>query len=111
MKKFSDFIIEKRMLFLIIISLISLFFMYKLTNLEVYTKFADLLPQGHEYIKLHNQIRSRFGGANTVIMVLQTKEGDIFNTTTLNYVEYNTPRPINQETLVTFIDKISQLIV
>jgi len=86
MKRFSDFIIERRMLFLIIISLTSLFFMYKLTKLEVYTKFADLLPQGHEYIKLHNQIRSRFGGANTIVMVLQVKEGDIFNTTTLQKV-------------------------
>jgi len=86
MKRFSDFIIERRMLFLIIISLTSLFFMYKITKLEVYTKFADLLPQGHEYIKLHNQIRSRFGGANTIVMVLQVKEGDIFNTTTLQKV-------------------------
>lgn len=65
MKKLSDFIIEKRIPILVIITLISLFFAYKLKDLEVYTKFSDLLPQGHEYIKVHNKIRSRFGGANT----------------------------------------------
>ncbi|MBW2553505.1 MAG: MMPL family transporter [Deltaproteobacteria bacterium] len=83
MKKISDFIIEKRLLVLTILSLISLFFAYKLKDIEVYTKFADLLPQGHEYIKVHNSIRAQFGGANTVNMVLQVREGDIFNPTTL----------------------------
>jgi predicted RND superfamily exporter protein len=83
MKKISDFIIEKRLLVLTILSLISLFFAYKLKDLKVYTKYADLLPQKHEYIKVHNSIRSQFGGANTVNMVLQVREGDIFNPTTL----------------------------
>ncbi|NOQ86664.1 MAG: hypothetical protein GQ554_07280, partial [Deltaproteobacteria bacterium] len=58
MKKLSDFIIEKRLSILVIITLISLFFLYQLKGLEVYTKYADLLPQGHEYIKVHNKIRS-----------------------------------------------------
>ncbi|MBW1839103.1 MAG: MMPL family transporter [Deltaproteobacteria bacterium] len=86
MKKFSDFIIEKRIPILIIISLISLLFVYKLKDLKVHTKFADLLPQKHEYIKVHNRIRAKFGGANTVTMVLKVKEGDIFNPTTLQRI-------------------------
>ena len=77
MKKLADFIIEKRLWIFTLISLISLFFLYKVKDLEVHTKFADLLPQGHEYIKVHNKIRAQFGGANTVNMVLQVREGDI----------------------------------
>jgi len=83
MKKLSDFIIEKRIWIVIIISFITLFFIYTIKDLKIYTKFADLLPQKHEYIKLHNRIRSQFGGANTVVMILQVREGDIFNPTTL----------------------------
>jgi len=86
MKKFSDFIIEKRIPVLITISLISIFFLYNLIKLKVYTKYADLLPQRHEYIKLHNMIRAQFGGANTVIILLQVREGDIFNSTTLQKI-------------------------
>ncbi|MEE8598109.1 MAG: hypothetical protein V3S69_01065, partial [Dehalococcoidales bacterium] len=56
-------------------------------EIKIYTKFADLLPQGHEYIKVHNRIRAKFSGANTVNMLLQVKEGDIFNTTTLQKVK------------------------
>ncbi len=87
MKKLADLIIEKRAWFLIIISLISLFFIYLLKDLKVHTKFADLLPQKHEYIKVHNRIRSQFGGANTVTMILQVREGDIFNPTTLQKIK------------------------
>ena len=87
MKKLSDFIIEKRIPILIIFSLISIFFAYNLIELKVYTKYADLLPQRHEYIKVHNSIRSKFGGANTVNMILQVREGDIFNPTTLQKVK------------------------
>jgi predicted RND superfamily exporter protein len=86
MEKISDFIIEKRIWFLTIISLLSLLFAYKVKDVKVYTKFADLLPQGHEYIKVHNEIRAQFGGANTVTMVLQVREGDIFNPTTLQKI-------------------------
>jgi predicted RND superfamily exporter protein len=87
MKKFADLIIEKRLWFLTGISLITLFFIFLLNDLRVYTKFADLLPQGHEYIKVHNKIRAKFGGANTVNMLLQVKKGEIFNTTTLQKVK------------------------
>ena len=86
MKKLADVIIERRLLFLPVISLISLFFLYKIKDLQVYTRFADLLPQGHAYIKVHNKIRAQFGGANTITMVLQVQEGDIFNSTTLQKI-------------------------
>ena len=86
MKKFSAFIIEKRIWILIAIIVLTLFFGYELINLKVYTKFADLLPQGHDYIKVHNKIRVQFGGANSVVMVLQVKHGDIFNPTTLKKI-------------------------
>jgi len=86
MKKLADFVIDKRGWFLAAISIITLFFLYQVKNLKVYTTFADLLPQNHEYIKVHNSIRSRFGGANSVTMVLQVKQGDIFNYTTLKKI-------------------------
>jgi len=87
MKKVADFIIEKRTIILIILSLVSLYFAYILKDLEVNTKYSDLLPQKHEYIKVHNRIRSQFGGANSVVMVLQVREGDLFNPTTLKKIK------------------------
>ncbi|NOQ86035.1 MAG: RND transporter, partial [Deltaproteobacteria bacterium] len=117
MKKFSDFIIEKRLLVLTILSLISLFFVYKVKDIEVYTKFADLLPQGHEYIEVHNRIRAQFGGANTVNMVLQVKKGDIFNPTTLQKIRditdelYLIPGVDRFKILSLAVDKLLDLVV
>jgi len=86
MKKLSDFIIENRLWILIGIFLLTLFFFYKSKDLKIHTKFADLLPQGHEYIKVYNSIRAKFGGASTVTMIFQVREGDIFNPTSLQKI-------------------------
>ena len=88
MKKFADFVIEKRGLVLGIFVAITFFFLFQIRAVKVYTKFADLLPQGHEYIKTYNSIRAKFGGANTVTMLLQVRTGDIFNPATLQKIRH-----------------------
>jgi predicted RND superfamily exporter protein len=88
MERFAEFCIRRRMLVLGIILLITLFFAYQVTRLKVTTVFDDLLPQGHEYIKVHNKFRHLFGGANYITIVVQVKKGDIFNRTTLEKIRY-----------------------
>ena len=90
MKKFAEFVMRQRRLFLFLILLVTLFFAYELTKLQVYTSFNDLLPQSHPYIKVHNQIRHIFGGANQVLIMVQVRKGDIFNTKTLEKVKWIT---------------------
>lgn len=52
----------------------------------MYSDFADLLPQGHDYIKLHNQIRDNFGGANNIIVGVEMEQGDIFTNERLAHI-------------------------
>jgi predicted RND superfamily exporter protein len=72
---------------LIAILLLTAFFAYQLRYLRVYTSFEDLLPQNHPFIKVHNDIRENFGGANQVLIMLQVRKGDIFNRETLGKVQ------------------------
>ncbi|MEQ8233174.1 MAG: MMPL family transporter, partial [Gammaproteobacteria bacterium] len=59
--------------------------------IEVYSRFADLLPAKHEYIKNYNRMKQTFGGANVVTMSLQVEgEGDIFTKKTLEKVKHLT---------------------
>ena len=81
---------QRRLLFLSLILLITLFFCYELTKLKVYTSFVDLLPQSHPYVKVHNRIRHIFGGANQVLIMVQVRKGDIFNQETLEKVKWIT---------------------
>jgi len=69
--------------FLSAILLLTVFFASRIPYLEMYSNFADLLPQEHPYIVLHNEVKDTFGGANNVVMAVSVEEGDIFNPDTL----------------------------
>jgi hypothetical protein len=84
------FIWRHRPIVLLIIALITVFWAYHARKVEMYSQFADLLPQGHDYIQAYNYHRETFGGANIVTLVLQVKEGDIFNAETLKKVRHLT---------------------
>ncbi len=60
------------------ILLLTLFFMSRIPALHIYTDFANLLPQQHPYIQLHNSIKDSFGGANVLVVGVEFEEGDIF---------------------------------
>ncbi len=99
MDRFCDFVIEKRTPILVAILVVTLFMLFQIINplapftgaplmkLRVDTNFADLLPQKHPYIQIHNKIRDTFGGANQVMIMVQVRKGDIFNRETLGKVK------------------------
>lgn len=62
-----------------IIFFITLFFASQIPGVKMYSDFADLLPQSHPYIELHNEIKESFGGANVVIVGVEVEQGDIFS--------------------------------
>jgi len=72
------------------ILLITAFFATHALRVEMYSQFADLLPQGHPYIKTYNHFRKTFGGANVVVLAVSVKQGDIFNRQTLQKIRYVT---------------------
>ena len=78
------------MLVLIIISVITIFFGYQCRNLSISTNFNDLLPQTHPYVKVHNEFRETFGGANFLVIMVSVKDGTIFNRETLEKIRYIT---------------------
>ena len=76
--------------YLICLAIATAFWGYQARNVEMYSQFADLLPQGHPYIQAYNEHRTTFGGANIVTAVLQVSEGDIFTKENLEKVRYLT---------------------
>jgi len=90
MERLADHVIEKRNIYLALAIIITIFFGWQCRKLSVKTIFADLLPQKHPYIKLHNEIRDKFGGANQVLIMVGVKNTgkykDIFNVETLTKI-------------------------
>jgi predicted RND superfamily exporter protein len=83
MNRVETFVFYHPKIFLSAIVLITVFFASRVPYVQMYSDFADLLPQKHPYIQLHNDIRDTFGGANNVIVAVVAREGDILNSDTL----------------------------
>jgi len=73
-------------LWLGVIAAITVYFAIQVPGVKMYSDFSDLLPQGHPYIQLHNEIRDDFGGANNIILSVEVEDGDIFTNETLRMI-------------------------
>ena len=65
---FDDLVFSSPKITLALILLVTMLFGMQVPGVRMYSDFADLLPQEHPYIQLHNEIRDSFGGANNIIM-------------------------------------------
>lgn len=81
--RFGNLLFDHRKVVLFILLLITCWFAYYIPTVRMLSDFADLLPQEHPYIKLHNSIRDTFGGANIITMAVEVEEGTIFDNDTL----------------------------
>ena len=90
MKKLADFVITRRLLVLMIITGITVYFGYQCRHLTIATNFNELLPQTHPYVHVHNEFRETFGGANFLVIMVSVQDGTIFNQKTLEKIRYIT---------------------
>jgi predicted RND superfamily exporter protein len=86
------FTLKHRKASLAVLGVLTAFFGYQATKVQMYSQFADLLPQAHPYIKAYNHFRTTFGGANIVSLSLEVKHGDIFTPETLQKIRYVTEK-------------------
>lgn len=85
--RLGDFLFDNRRKVLSLVMLVTLYFAWHIPLVKMVSDFADLLPQEHPYIKLHNQIRDNFGGANIVILGVEVQDGTIFTDETLARID------------------------
>lgn len=95
MERIAHFMLAQRHSIFGGIIALTLFFGYYASKLSVKTIYPDLLPQGHPYITVHNDIRNIFGGSNQVLIMVQVRDPkkggaykDVFNPDTLGKVKF-----------------------
>ena len=81
--RFGNLLFDHRKLVLLGVMLVTAWFAWHIPAVRMLSDFADLLPQQHPYIKLHNSIRDTFGGANIITMAVEVEEGTVFTNETL----------------------------
>jgi len=82
----GDRLIEHRFIISVVVLLITALFAYWTSLLKLETAFNELLPQTHPFVQTHNQYAATFGGANNITIMLQVKDGTIFNPETLSRI-------------------------
>ena len=79
-------LIRWRVAALAIVAVLTAFFAMHAARLELLSRFDELLPATHPFIAVHRQFAKTFGGANTVLIMVRVKQGDIFNMKTLDKI-------------------------
>jgi hypothetical protein len=85
-KKICVWAMEYRFVTLSAILIITAFFCLQMKNMVIRTELADLYPRNHPFIKTHEKYKDQLGSPFKVFMMLQVKEGNIFNKETLKKV-------------------------
>ena len=86
-RRLGEWIIGHRGAVLAALGLVTLVFAIFASRITIDTNFADLIPSRHSYMKVHRQFSDQLGGALTVFVMVEVKEGDIFNRDTLEKVD------------------------
>ena len=90
--RLGEHLIARRTIVLIGVVLATLVFAAFALQLDLVTRFDEQLPQNHEFIQTHNQYATEVGGANTLQIMVEVKEGTIFTRQTLGKVFEMTKR-------------------
>ena len=70
-----------------VLILITLFMAYWAVHVPIATRFEDFFPANHPNTVLYRQVRQHYGGAQTLMLMLRVKNGDIFNYKTLQKIQ------------------------
>ncbi|TDF83844.1 RND family transporter [Pseudomonas sp. H9] len=71
----------------LVVGLITLFFAFCLTRLEIQTRFSDMVPHDHPYVKVHQTYKDSFAASNRVSILVKAREGDILRGDILEEVQ------------------------
>ncbi len=82
----AEFIIKFRVLLLIIVGGLSIFFMTRFAGIAVITNLDDFAPMGHPYVQVQKLMEKWFKGGNMIQVEVEVKKGDILNPDTLKKI-------------------------
>ncbi len=86
MRRWAERLYDYRMAATIVVVLLTAFFAWEVKHLDISTRFSDLYPRNHPYIKIFEKYPA-FGSPFTVTLVVEVKKGTIYNPKTLEKIQ------------------------
>ena len=81
--KFGRFVLRHRLPFLLAILAVTGYFLVNAAKVPMESPTIDLFPGDHEYVETFVDYKEIFGGAATVLVVVEVKEGTVWETAPL----------------------------
>jgi predicted RND superfamily exporter protein len=86
MKRWAEWLYDHRLGATILVVLLTAFFAWEVKHLDISTRFSDLYPRNHPYIKIFEKYPA-FGSPFTISLVIEAKKGTIYNPKTLQKIQ------------------------
>ncbi len=86
-RTFGDLVLGWRKPLAAILLAITLVMLYGATRVPIATHFEDFFPATNPNVLLYRQYRRHYGGAQTLVLMLRVKDGDIYNYKTLQKIQ------------------------
>ncbi len=87
MEAYVNFLLRRRWSVLAACLAVTIFLGYQLSHTQIQMNFMDLYPPDHPYMQLMRAHPRMFGSANTLVIGVEVKDGDIFTVDTLNKID------------------------
>ena len=88
--RFGEWILRWRFIVLAVVGALTAFFGYFAAQTQLVTSFGDLLPQNHPFIQIAHRYDQYFGSVNNVTIMIEAKEGTIYNTEIIKKIVHMT---------------------
>ena len=83
----GKYIIQFRAPIGLLLIAMTVFMGYWAARARVGTEFNNFFPANHEDTRLYRQFQNQYGGAQTMVLLLRLKHGDIFNSKMLHKIQ------------------------
>jgi predicted RND superfamily exporter protein len=84
---FGGYVLSYRKPLAAVLIAITIFMAYWAIHVPIATRFEDLFPSKDPNVLLYREYRRQYGGAQTLVLMLRVRDGDIFNLKTLGAIQ------------------------
>ncbi|HVA41058.1 MAG TPA: MMPL family transporter, partial [Candidatus Binataceae bacterium] len=86
-RRLGNHILHFRKPIALLLIAVTVLMLYWAVRVPIATRFGDLFPARHPNTLLYREFRQQYGGAQTLVVMLRVRKGDIFNFGTLHAIQ------------------------
>src|SRR5437867_1631811 len=100
MESFARFVVRRAWFVLAAVLLVTVWIALGMRSLRAEFDVEASLPRNHPFVAIDKEIRSQFGGRNTIIALIVPRSGDVWQTPVLEVVADATLQALRMDGII-----------